>query len=252
MAPLLFLTTRTTCRHKLMERLGFFYDDCLLYRPIQNDNDAEPYKDDIDNLHHWEHDWQMNINCVKCEVISIANKRNIVNAYYRIHSQELQQANQAKYLGVTLGNNISWNSGMNSVAKKDTHFCEEICQPAQREMSQDTGAPTTGIWINNLEPQRKVQHIQACGRTTTSSSLYHWRLSYNQQRNSNDAGPGLGDPPIATKTSQDGDDIDTQKYTSLGRLTNHTVLAQLECTQMPRLLLWHHQNVQRLLRSIRD
>ena len=62
--------------------------------------------------------WQMSFNPDKCEVLRITNKRNKIMANYYIHSQQLQIVDNAKYLGLTISENLSWNNHVNNITKK--------------------------------------------------------------------------------------------------------------------------------------
>ena len=43
-----------------------FADDCLLYKTISNQDDADRLQDDLDKLQEWTDNWQMNFNAKKC------------------------------------------------------------------------------------------------------------------------------------------------------------------------------------------
>jgi hypothetical protein len=100
-------------------RAILFVDDCLLYRPIKTKADATKLQEDIDALQNWESTWQMSFNPDKCEVLRITNKRrNKIMANYYIHGQQLQIVDNAKYLGLTISKNLSWNNHVNNITKK--------------------------------------------------------------------------------------------------------------------------------------
>ena len=54
----------------------------------------------------------------KCQVLHITSKRKSVLASYTIHGHTLEEVSSAKYLGVTLQNNLSWNFHVDTIAKK--------------------------------------------------------------------------------------------------------------------------------------
>jgi hypothetical protein len=98
--------------------VSLFAEDCLLYRPIKSEADATKLQEDIDALQNWESTWQMSFNPDKCEVLRITNKRNKIMANYYIHGQQLQIVDNAKYLGLTISKNLSWNNHVNNITKK--------------------------------------------------------------------------------------------------------------------------------------
>ena len=73
---------------------------------------------DLDRLQQWEKDWLMEFHPQKCQVLHITSKRKPVLASYTIHGHTLEEISSAKYLGVTLQNNLSWNSHVDTIAKK--------------------------------------------------------------------------------------------------------------------------------------
>ncbi|XP_054752468.1 uncharacterized protein LOC129258037 [Lytechinus pictus] len=95
-----------------------FADDCLLYRKIQSQDDANKLQEDLDSLQKWESDWLMKFNSQKCQTISVTNKRNPLNMTYSIHDQPLQKVSSAKYLGVHIHQNMKWNHHISMVTKK--------------------------------------------------------------------------------------------------------------------------------------
>ena len=118
LGPLLFLAYINDLLSKVHAKARLFADDCLLYRRIKTDEDAESLQDDLNKLQDWEADWQMHFNPDKWELIRITNKRKPINATYLIHNVQLKQTKRAKYLGLTFSNTLSWNSHIDTTTKK--------------------------------------------------------------------------------------------------------------------------------------
>ena len=53
----------------------------------------------------------------KCQVLHITSKRKPVKFLYNIHSQTLEEAITAKYLGVTIQNDLNWNKHIDATTK---------------------------------------------------------------------------------------------------------------------------------------
>ena len=92
--------------------------DSLLYRRIQNNADRCQLQEDLDKLKEWEQKWQMALNAEKCEVIRITNKKRPLCSDYFIHNQKLALRTEAKYLGVTIGSDLSWSRHADNITKK--------------------------------------------------------------------------------------------------------------------------------------
>ena len=90
----------------------------MISRTIRNNDDAALLQEDLDNLQQWETKWKMEFNPDKCEAISISNKRKPITATYTIHGKTLKHVKNAKYLGVSIDNKLTWNTHIDSICKK--------------------------------------------------------------------------------------------------------------------------------------
>jgi hypothetical protein len=97
-----------------------FADDTLLFRMIRKREDQALLQADLDNLADWENTWQMSFNASKCNTIRIApTKRSApINTEYSLHGQTLETVSAAKYLGVTIQDDLSWSRHVEAVAAK--------------------------------------------------------------------------------------------------------------------------------------
>ena len=97
-----------------------FADDSLVYIIIKSTEDQTLLQEDLDKLQEWECDWLMQFNADKCEAIRITNKLNPLIHDYHIHETKLQTVKNAKYLGLTISSDLSWNTHVDITAKKTT------------------------------------------------------------------------------------------------------------------------------------
>ena len=118
LGPLLFLVYINDLPSRVKATPRLFADDCFLYRIIKSPEDAQSLQEDLDALQQWEKDWLMSFNPDKCEVIRITKKRKPIDANYTIHGKELGHTKNAKYLGVLIGDTLSWNAHVDTVTKK--------------------------------------------------------------------------------------------------------------------------------------
>ena len=85
-----------------------FADDTLLYMHIANDGDSTKLQE-LTALEDWESKWQMSFHPEKYTVLRmITNKRYCRQTNYFLHGQRLQVTDNAKYLGVTLSDDLQW------------------------------------------------------------------------------------------------------------------------------------------------
>lgn len=95
-----------------------FADDCLLFKNVNNKNDASELQKDLSNLEKWEKDWQMKFNPEKCYVINISKKKNPLKTNYLLHNHVLESVDSSKYLGVTISKDLDWGPHINNITSK--------------------------------------------------------------------------------------------------------------------------------------
>ena len=84
-----------------------FADDSFLYREINSEADYIEFQNDLDALQEWERIWQMHFHPEKCQVIHICtNKSFYRHPTYKLHGHTLESVENAKYLGVTLSEDL--------------------------------------------------------------------------------------------------------------------------------------------------
>ena len=96
-----------------------FANDSLLFRFIKNQHDADLLQQDLTALEKWESDWQMKFHPEKCTVLHICNnQRHRIQTSYSLHQHILESADNSKYLGVTLSDDLTWKKHINTTAAK--------------------------------------------------------------------------------------------------------------------------------------
>jgi hypothetical protein len=54
----------------------------------------------------------------KCTVVSVTQKRKTISHRYRLHEHTLEKVDSAKYLGITIQNNLKWDKHINTMTAK--------------------------------------------------------------------------------------------------------------------------------------
>ena len=62
------------------------------------------------------HGWDMEFNPSKCQVIRVTSSRTPINTQYILHGQVLEAVSSARYLGVDISSDLSWNVHVDRVA----------------------------------------------------------------------------------------------------------------------------------------
>ena len=60
----------------------------------------------------------MDFNVSKCEVLTDTNKRSTIVTNYILHGQALKNVKSAKYLGITITNELKWNTHIDNIRAK--------------------------------------------------------------------------------------------------------------------------------------
>ena len=118
LGPLLFLLYINDLPLNISSQVRLFADDCVMYRPIKNDNDARQLQTDLDTLTTWQTNWQMKFNAEKCYILKISRARNIKQHKYKLSNTFLQETTSHTYLGVEISNDLKWTNHINIITAK--------------------------------------------------------------------------------------------------------------------------------------
>ena len=99
-------------------QVKLFADDSAVYRKIVSEKDHEILQKDLENLTNWEREWSMHFHPDKCQLLTITNKKTPSLFNYKIHNTSIQSTTDAKYLGITINNKLSWNTHIDNVCQK--------------------------------------------------------------------------------------------------------------------------------------
>ena len=87
-----------------------------IYITINNHSDSDTLQQDLDTLQTWERLWDMDVNPNKCQVLHISKSRHPAQHIYMLHGQVLEAMDHAKYLGVDISKDLSWNTHINRIS----------------------------------------------------------------------------------------------------------------------------------------
>ena len=79
-------------------------------------------QDDLDRLTQWEADWQMKFNVAKCHSMRVSRHLpdKQIKFEYSLHQQILEQVQSAKYLGITITDDLDWGQHISEIRSKAT------------------------------------------------------------------------------------------------------------------------------------
>ena len=72
----------------------------------------------------------------KCTVVSVTQKRKTISHTYQLHGHTLEKADSAKYVGITIQNNLKWDNTITAKANQSLGFIKrnlKVHSPAIKE-----------------------------------------------------------------------------------------------------------------------
>ena len=118
LGPILFLAYINDLPEQVKSRVRLFADDTAMYLAISSTIEGHALQTDLACLEQWAKMWDMQFNPSKCQVLHIIRKVKPLNTKYILHNVELESASAAKYLGVTIADDLSWSQHIDNTTKK--------------------------------------------------------------------------------------------------------------------------------------
>ena len=119
LGPLLFSLHINDLTADIESEIRLFADDCVCYREIKDKEDTLKLQRDIDRLGNWARKWGMRFQPVKCNMMQLTNKHlNKIQASYTLEGTVLENVDNIKYLGVTITNDLKWNTHISNICTK--------------------------------------------------------------------------------------------------------------------------------------
>ena len=89
---------------------------------IESPTDCQILQDDLNSLAQWEADWQMKVNVAKCHSMRVTRHPpdKHIQFEYTLHQQRLEQVQSAKYLGITISDDLDWGQHISEISSKAT------------------------------------------------------------------------------------------------------------------------------------
>ena len=118
LGPLLFLAYINDLPQNVSSKVRLFADDTAIYLTLTSADQSATLQNDLKTLELWELEWDMEFNPSKCQVIHVTRRKHPIPTQYILHGVQLESVSSAKYLGVDISNDLSWDEHINRSTKK--------------------------------------------------------------------------------------------------------------------------------------
>jgi hypothetical protein len=181
------------------QKCVLFADETAIYMSLTSVKQSNTLQNDLKTLEKWELDWDMEFNPSKCQVIHVSRRKHPIPSQYYLHNTLLESVTSAKYLGVDISNDLSWDTHINRSTKKANQTLgflrrnikvnsiplksmayQTLVRP-QLEYSSEVWSPYTQTQIDQIEAvQRRAARwaMSDFGRTSSVTDMLHtlkWR-----------------------------------------------------------------------------
>ena len=117
LGPILFLVYINDLPEEVCSQVRLFADDTALYLTMEGKDDSKALQNDLDILSTWETKWDMEFNPSKCQVVHVTGSKSKrpIKTDYILHGQVLESVTCARYLGVDISSDLTWNSHVDRI-----------------------------------------------------------------------------------------------------------------------------------------
>ena len=184
LGPFLFLIFINDLLDNIRSSVRLFADDCVLYRNIHSLQDCLALQEDLTSLGQWEADWQMKFNVAKCHSMRVTRHQHHKQILfdYSLHNQTLENVQSAKYLAITITDNMDWGQHVSEISSKATktlgflrRSTKEVAYKTlirpKLEYTAPIWSPHSKLQNNQIEKVQRTAARWTCRRRRNTSSV---------------------------------------------------------------------------------
>ena len=162
-----------------------------LYRNIHSLQDYLSLQEDLTSLGQWEAEWQMKFYVAKCHSMRVTRHQHHKQILfdYSLHNKTLENVQSAKYLGITISDNMDWGKHVSEFSSEATkipgflHRNLAFAPKSTKEVAYKTlvrpkleyaapiWSPHSKLQINQVETVQRTAARWTCRRWRNTSSV---------------------------------------------------------------------------------
>ena len=161
-----------------------------IYLAFSSEAKSITLQNDLHILEIWEQQWDMSFNLSKCQVLHITKAKCPIQTRYTLHGT----VPSAKYMGVTISDNLSWSPHTDSISKKANQtlgFLKRIIKVHNKDLKSTAYTTLTRLQLEYAStvwsPHTATDSTKFEAEQRTG---YPW-LPAHLQCDGNDKGPKL-------------------------------------------------------------
>lgn len=118
LGPTLFLYYINYLPKDLSSTVRLFADDTLCHKITESACDHDVLQRDLDRMSSGRKKWLISFSPEKCQALHFTTKMNPLRAPYHPHGHILETTEETNYLGVTIPNDLKWDTHVSKISKK--------------------------------------------------------------------------------------------------------------------------------------
>ena len=180
LGPVLFLIFINDLPENIRSSVRHFAHDCVLYMNIEPPMDCQILQDDLNILAQWEADWQMKFSVAKCHSMRMTRHPpdKHIQFDYTLHQQKLEQVQSAKYLGLTITDDLDWGQHISEIGFSSAQFGlapRHTKEVAFKKLVRPNLEYAALKWHPYLYHETQIGQVEKVQRTAARWTCRRWR-----------------------------------------------------------------------------
>ena len=153
LGPCLYLVYINDLPERLTLLARLFADDTAVYRAVMSYLDQSQLQQNLLWLAEWEENWDMAFHpgkCIRLPRVPVTRSRTVLDFDYELHKQTLATVMSAKYLGITVQKEITWDNHIDTItakANRTLRFLRRSLKISSIELREKAYLWETPTWV---------------------------------------------------------------------------------------------------------